>query len=86
MGKLLLENHFKPADIYCSNFVCTAFWIERFILKPFKPKTDPSSAAPAMHSQWHGLVMSPVVSQGSLGGLFQMDRCCVGPPLTDAIP
>lgn len=86
MGKLLLENHFKPADIHCSNFVCTAFWIERFILKPFKPKTDPSSAAPAMHSQWHGLVMSPVVSQGSLGGLFQMDRCCVGPPLTDAIP
>lgn len=53
MGKIPLENSFKPADIYFFKLVCMAFWIKWFRPKPYKSKSDHFSLGPVPHPKWH---------------------------------
>lgn len=52
MGKMPLENPFKPVDIYYYKLVCMAFWIKWFRPKPYRSKRDRFSLGPVPHPQW----------------------------------
>lgn len=70
VGKLPLENPFKPADIYFSNFVWMAFWLKWFRPEPYKSKNDHVSLMPATHPQWqHVLAGTGAEPPGTSGGV-----------------
>lgn len=73
VGKLLLENPYKPEDIQFSNFVCMAFWLKLFRTEPHESKSDHFSLLPATHLQWQyvlaGTDVEPCGISGGISGV-----------------
>lgn len=51
VGKLPLENPLKPADMYFSNFVCMAFWLNISDLSHTNLKVSILTLVPDTHPQ-----------------------------------